>query len=206
MEGGRSEVVKTQIASRNAQEAICNRTAQCEAPESRIGEFAKLSLRMKSDRLTLAAGLSLLVPLLFWLFSGEGPTVLYPFPALVFVPALLFLRWAAVAVPMMLFFLWNPGLFNGDVKVPKRSYVLMMVATLVTIPWFVLGWKDGLAVQGAGYNYSVLIINIGWLAILWVMFARSRNAKPSFKANLLLHWVLFAWLAWYAFPFFGELT
>jgi hypothetical protein len=159
---------------------------------------------MKSNRLTSLAGVSLLTPVFFWLLSSKGPTVLYPFPALVLVPGLFHLRWAAVAVPMVLFFVWNPGLFRGDVKVPKRSYVLLMVTTLMSILWFVVGWRDGLAVQGAPYNYSVCTINIVWIALLWVMFAHSRKAEPSFRTNLLLHWILFAWFAWYAFPFFGE--
>jgi hypothetical protein len=159
---------------------------------------------MRSDRLTWLAGLSLLVPALFWPFSGEGPTILYPFPALVLIPAFFGLTFAAAAVPMVLFFVWNPGLFNGNAKVPKRSYVLLIVATLVNVLWFVVGWKDGLAVQGTRYNYTVCAVNILWIASLWMMFALSRRAEPSFKTNLLLHWVLFAWLAWYAFPFFGE--
>ncbi len=128
----------------------------------------------------------------------------YPFPALVLIPAFFGLRWAAVAVPMVLFFVWNAGLFNGDARVPKRSYVLLIVATLVNALWFIVGWKDGLAIQGARYNYSVCMINIAWITVLWVMFARSRKAEASFKMNLLFHWMFFAWLAWYAFPFFGE--
>src|ERR1700692_2356743 len=43
---------------------------------------------MKSERMTLIAGLSLLVPAVLWLFSKNDPTVLYPFPGLVVVPAL----------------------------------------------------------------------------------------------------------------------
>src|SRR5713226_7199331 len=110
---------------------------------------------MKSVRLTLLAGLSLLIPVLFWRSSGGGPTIFYPFPALMLIPALFHLRLAAVVAPMVLFFVWNPRLFHGDAEVPKRSFVLLIVATLVNALWFVVGWKDGLAVQGARYNYSV---------------------------------------------------
>jgi hypothetical protein len=122
-----------------------------------------------------------------------------------FIPALFGLRQAAVAVPMVLFFVWNPELFQGDAAVPRRSYVLLIAATLLSALWFVVGWKDGLAMQGPKYNYSVCAVNVVWIASLWLLFARSRRATPSFKMNLLFHWMLFAWFAWYAFPFFGEM-
>jgi hypothetical protein len=157
---------------------------------------------MKSIGLTLLAGLSLLLPPLF--FLKEQDTIFYPHPGLVLMALFSGLRWAAFAVPTLLFFVWNPGLFRGDAEVPMRSYALLIVATLVNALWFVVGWKVGLAIQGARYNYSVCMINIAWIALLSVMFARSWKAGPSFKMNLLVHWMLFAWLAWYAFPFFGE--
>jgi len=164
---------------------------------------------MKSNRLTLIAGLSLLIPAVVWLLSGllsgNGETSLfYPLPGLVFWPAFLLLGPAAVAVPMGLFFVWNPGLFYGDKNIPKRSYVLLIVTTVLSLLWFVAGWKDGIAVQGARYNYSVSAINFVWIIGLWVLFGRNWKAESSFRSNLLVHWLLFAWLAWYAFPFFGE--
>jgi hypothetical protein len=59
--------------------------------------------------------------------------------------------------------------------------------------------------QGARHTYVVCIVNAAWIAFLWLIFARYWKREPSFKINLLLHWVLFAWLAWYAFPYLGEL-
>jgi len=164
-----------------------------------------LSSSIKSEPLTLVAGLSLMLPLPFMMFTKDMPSEIYPLPVVVAIPALLGLRYAAVAIPMLLFFLWNPALFRGEVKVPHRSYILLVTTTVLSIPWFVLGWKYGLEFQGSRYNYSVLAINIGWLAILWTMAARSRKKEPSFQASLFLHWALFAWLAWYAFPYLGEL-
>jgi len=138
------------------------------------------------------------------LFAREElPTVFYPAPGLVLWPSLL-IGPAAILVPMLVFFAWNRGLFNGDSKIPKRTRILLLVATVLSVPWFVAGWRDGSVVEGARYNFSVLGINIAWIAILWFMFVRNRKAEPSFKVNLLLHWFLFAWLAWYAFPFFGD--
>jgi hypothetical protein len=159
---------------------------------------------MKSKLLTIAAGLSLLMPVLFWLVSKEGPSLLYPFPALMFIPSFL-LRRAAVLVPVVLFFVWNPGLFGGEAKIPRRSYILLIAATVLSVLWFAVGWRDGLAVQGAKYNYAISAINALWMVALWLLFSRSRKGEPSFRTNLVLHWAMFAWLAWYAFPFMGEL-
>jgi hypothetical protein len=163
---------------------------------------------MKKQFLTSFAGLSLVVPPLFFLLTGRGDSsdsILYPRPALVLMPMFFGLRWAALAIPTLLFFLWNPRLFCGDTEVPKRSHVLLSLATLSSVLWFIACWKDGLAVQGARYNYSLLAINLVWITVLWIMFARGRKTKQSFLVNLLFHWLLFAWLAWYAFPFFGEM-
>lgn len=161
---------------------------------------------MKSNHWTVLAGLSLLVPVLFWWhFAQEAPSAFYPFPALMFIPALFGLRQGAVAVPVAFFFVWNVGLFDGSTAVPKRSSVLLSVATVLSALWFVVGWKDGLAMQGAKYNYSVFAVNIVWIAALWILLAHCRKKEPSFKWSLLFHLMLFGWLAWYAFPFFGEL-
>lgn len=161
---------------------------------------------MTRQVLTSLAGLSFFVPALFFINGGDRTdSILYPHPALVLIPMFFGLRWAALAVPTALFFAWNPNLFRGEAKVPKRSYVLLAIATLFSLLWFVVGWKDGLAFQGAMYNYSFLIVNILWTGGLWLMVALSRKSEQSFRVNLLFHWLFFAWLAWYAFPFFGEM-
>jgi hypothetical protein len=160
---------------------------------------------MKSARITFAAGLCLLVPAWIGLFSTGGPTVLSPLPALTALPAMFGLAFGAMAVPSLLFFAWNPGLFRGDAKVPKRSYWLLGTAIILSPIWFVIGWKWGLQYQGVRYTYVVCAGNIVWAVFLGVLFAGFRNREASFKTNLLLHWALFAWLAWYAFPYLGEL-
>ena len=81
--------------------------------------------------ITFVAGLGLLIPAAIGLLPSGVPTVLSPFPALTVIPALLFsdlhLVYVAVMVPMLLFFAWNPQLFRGEARVPKRSYVLLLV-------------------------------------------------------------------------------
>jgi hypothetical protein len=166
---------------------------------------------MKSGPLTCIVGLSLLIPASAGLLFDGAPMVLSPLPALTVLPAFLLslvspqLFKAAVFVPVIFFFAWNPRAFRGDPKIPKRSYVLLALATVLSLVWFVFSWNYGLEYQGALHTYVVCIVNIAWVGFLWVMFTRTWKVGSSFKTNLFLHWMLFAWLAWYAFPYLGEL-
>jgi hypothetical protein len=163
----------------------------------------------KSTIATIAAGLSLLLPASIGLFASNVPSILGPLPALTVLPAFLLsgqgMGKAAVAVPMLLFFAWHPGLFRGDAKVPKRSYVLLLVLILLAIADFVTSWNWGLQYQGAHYTQVVCAVNVAWAAFLVLAFARAWKKPSSFASSLFLHWMLFAWLAWYAFPYLGEL-
>jgi hypothetical protein len=161
---------------------------------------------VKGGLATLIVGLSLLVPACIGLLISGAPTSLGPFPGMTAIPALfLSSRVVAVALPSLLFFAWNPGLFRGESKIPKRSYWLLAAATILSVIWFAMGWKYGLQYQGARYVYEVCVANIAGIAFLAVAFSRYWKGGSSFRLNLALHWLLFAWLAWYAFPYLGEL-
>jgi hypothetical protein len=163
----------------------------------------------RSAAATLMAGIGLLVPAAVGLLASGVPTTVCSFPALTVLPAFLLsdihLSMLAVASPMLLFFIWNPALFRGETTVPTRSYVLLAVATVLSIFYFVFGWKLGVQYQGVHYTRVVGAVNIGWSAFLILGFFRSRKGVTSFGFNLFLHWMTFAWLAWYAFPYLGEL-
>ena len=167
---------------------------------------------MKSGVLTFVAGCGLLIPASIGLLYSGVPTPICPFPFLTITPAFLLSSWlwayrltrAAVFVPSLLFLAWNPGLYRGHAQVPKRSLVLLAAATLLSVVWFIAGWKYGLQYQGAHYTYSICLMNVVWLVLLWVIFIRCWRRR-SFTGNLLFQWVLFAWLAWCAFPYLGEL-
>ena len=164
---------------------------------------------MKANWATFLSGIALLAPATIGLFLTGVPTIFAPLPALTIVPAFLIdqnpLGRVVVAIPTLLFFAWNPGLFQANKKVPKRSYVLFASLTVFDIVWFVRGWKYGLHYQGAVYTYVICALNAVWIIILGTMFIRSRKAGVSFTTNLVLHWLLFAWLGWFAFPYLGEL-
>jgi len=164
---------------------------------------------MNSRLLVIAAGLCLLIPAWIGLFSSGVPTLYGPLPTLTILPAFVLSRWQlqslAVIVPSILFFLWNPGLvINQQPKLPKRTVILLGLLTGLTFVDCVLEWKYGVEYRGMRHTLLVYAINAVWLASLWYTVVRSQR-QPSFKSNLFSHWLLFAWLAWYAFPYLGEL-
>ena len=161
---------------------------------------------MKPSLVTATSGLMLAVPASVGLLLSASPTVLDPYPAVTVLPALLVSsRILGILVPSLLFFLWSTRLFRGATILPKASYILLLTIALLNAIWFCVGWKEGLHYQGAAYVYKVCCINAVWFAGLAVMFFGYAKVKTSFSVNLALNWLLFAWLAWYAFPYLGEL-
>jgi|SRR5579864_449906 len=142
-----------------------------------------------------------------WISLMVGvPTTLSPLPALTVLPGFFFGSPSiAAVVPVLFFVLWNPSLFRGESKIPKRSPVLLLVSGLLSIVWFVVGWNYGVQYEGRRYVYFVCAANVAWLVLLAGAFSRYMRREPSFAANLVLHLLLFTWLAWYAFPYLGEL-
>jgi hypothetical protein len=76
---------------------------------------------------------------------------------------------------------------------------------VLSIVYFISGWRLGLQYQGAVYTRAVVIVNVGWAAVLVFASVWTWKKRTSFRTSLLVHWMLFAWLAWYAFPYLGEL-
>jgi len=96
------------------------------------------------------------------------------------------------------------GLLRGHSTVPVRTIIVVVVLVSLTALWFVDSWEYGVKFQGARYTVRMLLINLAWLAVIWSAVV-SAWRRPSFTTNLLLHWLLFAWLGSCAFPNFGEL-
>jgi hypothetical protein len=112
--------------------------------------------------------------------------------------------WLAIFVPALLFFAWNPRLFRGESQIPKRSWLLLIALSFLTGAYFIGSWTYGIHYQGREHTVAICAINVAWLVILWAMLCIS-SRLASFKANLFFHAMLFSWLAWYAFPYLGEL-
>jgi hypothetical protein len=158
---------------------------------------------------TLLVGFSLFVPAWLGLFSAGSPTVICPLPALTVLPAF-YLPFRALLkcvalLPTVLFFIWNPGLFEGGEEIPQRSYALFVGSILLSVIWFLMGWSYGLRYQGPQYVHFIGSINVVWCVVIGAFMLIRWKKKPSFKASIVFHWMLFAWLGWYAFPYLGEL-
>lgn len=164
---------------------------------------------MNSRLLVITAGLCLLIPAWIGIFSSGVPTLYAPLPMMTILPAFELSRWnlqyLAVLIPSIFFFLWSPGLLlNQRPNVPTRTVALLGLLTILAVVDFVVDWKYGMQYQGAGYTIGVGIVNVIWLVFLWWSVIHARR-HPSFNGHLLSHWFIFMWLAWYAFPYLGEL-
>jgi hypothetical protein len=170
----------------------------------------------KSTFLTLLAGLCLLIPGYFGSHSGSilrpGPLVPFVFQelfrttlySLEYYSASHWGRTASAILPVVLFFAWNPRLLRGQVRTPKRTLALVATVVGLGLAYLVASWGPGLRHQGIEYTLFVDAESVACIAILCVLCFRSWKGEPSFMWNLALHWVLFAWLAWFGFPYLGE--
>lgn len=161
---------------------------------------------VRARALTLAAGAALLGTAWIGLFYSGVPSPLCPLPFLTTIPAFLLDRayGLAVAIPTALFFAWNPRLLMGQSEAPRRSLALFGLALIASVAWFWALWSDGLHFRGEWQTKLMCAANAIWVAVILIALLRQRRIK-SFESNLLFHWLLFAWLGWYAFPYLGEL-
>jgi hypothetical protein len=145
-------------------------------------------------------------------FASSVPlaAILYPEPLLVAIPSLLFggawghsAAYLAIFVPALLFWAWSVQLFRGEPNLPLRSALLFWALVALSAVYFVAMWEFGLQSQGNVHVVSVAAFNVAALVALWWLLTNARS-KPLFRRSLGFHLALFAWLAWFAFPFLGE--
>jgi hypothetical protein len=136
---------------------------------------------------------------------------LYPLPLFTALPFLFLsfnlgplLAFAAIFVPTLVFWAWSINLFRGVSVVPGRSIILFWVLAALTVVYFISSWDYGVKWQGHAHVIAVLLLNVVAIYVLWRLLGQARSA-PSFGHSFLFHWALFAWLAWFAFPFLGEM-
>ena len=108
-----------------------------------------------------------------------------------------------LAVPPILFWAWAPHLFSGRHEVPRRTIWLFGTLVVLSIVWFVVGWKDGLQYEGLDFTVGTAAISLMCAALIALLLRRSRRSS-SFEAALGATWLIFAWVLTFAFPYLGE--
>ena len=155
--------------------------------------------------LVIVLGLSLILLAWIGLFSSGIPAVWCPMPLLTVLPAFALSPRIAIFGPMLFFFIWNlEFVVSYQPSLPKRTISFLGVLSALTIVYFFFVWEDGLRYQGVEYTKTIVGINTLFLTGLWYAVIHACR-RPSYRAILLTHWLLFVWLGWCAFPFLGEL-
>jgi len=162
----------------------------------------------------MAVAIALFLGLLSWVTLLPGwPRIWAPCNILAFLPALVFcdlfhspticLTLTAMVIPLF-FLLWTAPATWCAAKPPTRTIVLSLLMVLLSAASVILGFSYGVEYQGWGYVIGVVIISvIFWVAILALAVIAVRSKRV--KWNVAFHIVFFAWLAWYAIPYMGEL-
>jgi hypothetical protein len=153
-----------------------------------------------------------LVGLSYLTIRAGRPAPLLPLNLCVVIPALLgyellgrgCLILGVLTVPtVFLAWCWTV-LTDGSAQVPRRSLALFAAFALLSFCDLVCGSQYGMQYQGHDYVRAVWLISLAWWAAL-IALASVARAWPKVWLNLSFHLALFAWLAWYALPYLGEL-
>jgi hypothetical protein len=164
-----------------------------------------------SQRALIGCAVTVLLAFLSWLTILPGTPKMYaPFNLLVFVPVGLTegvlgraSKLVGIAVVPFLFCVWCLPVLGGCQEVPVRSIILLVCAGALSALLLICGFGSGLTYHDVGYVVGVTIMSI----ICWTIVGVSALVAwrcPSAGRNLAFHVALFAWLAWYAFPYLGE--
>lgn len=151
------------------------------------------------------------VALLSWITILPGtPQIYAPLNLLVIIPAIMSSGLfggsylVAVIIVPVCFCLWSWPVLRGQTTLPTRSIILLILTAILSATLLIFGARYGVRYQSVGYVVGVAVINIVCWALLGMLVFLARR-HPSFGINLGFHAALFAWLAWYAFPYLGEL-
>ncbi len=146
--------------------------------------------------------------------SADYPKIFSPYSLIVIWPVLalheLFrydhltalLLWTLISPA--LFLLWSFPLLRGQVRIPKRSKIVASLLIALSLFSLVGSWSYGIEYQGALHTIAIYVWNLIFWSALFLL-NRSNKNHESYTSNYLFHWVLFAWAAWVAFPWLGEL-
>ncbi len=100
--------------------------------------------------------------------------------------------------------MWNAEAFEGGTAIPLRSTVLFVITATLSLINGITGIMSGIEYHGKLHTVTGLVISAVCLATLIIIRIWAWR-KSSFTLNITFHWLLFAWVLTYAFPYLGEL-
>jgi hypothetical protein len=101
------------------------------------------------------------------------------------------------------YFAWS-ALPVAASRIPARSVVLLTLVAMLSLVFFLGSWSYGVTYQGLFHTIAVATIN-GAFVLVAVLVVVLHRRSPTYTLSLVFHWALFLWLAWFAFPWLGEL-
>jgi hypothetical protein len=149
-------------------------------------------------------GLLLVLPF-FLIFIVGVPVPFAPIPLVLVVPALLGApAFIVVSIPALIFWAVGWSLFARRVRPGIGLLVFYGVLGVLNAVVLALSIRYSLRHHGVIHTLVVSGLSLTLFAsgIGLAIWARRR---PTFPRHLAAQWVLALWLAWYAFPYLGEL-
>jgi len=137
--------------------------------------------------------------------SSGSPSLVAPTSVVLVLPIFVSELWGVVAFAVwpLAFLAWAHPLLTGSGIFPARTFVLWAVLQLLSAVWFAAGWQLGLQYEGATFTWGTLVLSV-LLSLGALGLGMSCRRRASFPRNLVAHWLLFAWVVTYAFPYLGE--
>lgn len=159
-------------------------------------------------------GTLLLWSIAYATINANYPKIYSPYSFTVIVPVLalheifrdgriLSYTLGTLIIPL-LFLLWSFPLLHGQEQIPNRTKYCAVLLVLLSMIMLIVSWPYGIQYQGLAHTIAIYVMNvISWTVL--ILLYRSNKAHSSYASNYIFHWALFAWLAWVAFPWLGEL-
>ena len=132
--------------------------------------------------------------------SLSGPTIESPHPIILFLLVMIgYPILLVAAVASLIFLAWIALSFNT----PLLRTGFYLLSLIISLTWYVIGWKYGVKFQGLRYVISCLAISLAEISG-FIFLIKSNSLKNSNDRFLMTNFIYFAWLCSYAFPYFGE--
>jgi len=160
----------------------------------------------KTQAILFLAGGMVLVAVAAFLGCRDGfPSLLstLSLPSLLLIWPLHLPLWVCPLLFVTLFGFWAYP-YSREVQKPKRSLYLGGVLGLLSLAYFIHGYRYAIEYQGAVYFVGMCIFGSALFG------AASRTSllavrRGSRTLQVVSDALLFSWLAWLAFPYMGEL-